>query len=190
MLSWTNVLNSWTELGKARRLGPGRRFATERCWLWRHRFHLWKFSLYSIFWIRYHLRKYMEHIMWRFRKYEQNMFGEKCVRSSRLTPIILWLWLYWYYDYDIRYFGIRYHLHKYLEHIMWKSQRVWILSESTVFCNTSWSNRIYILLRIRARPACDQPLHSNGDRPSRPPDGQFSRGPSGTNARNRPRTGI
>ena len=23
---------------------------------------------------------------------------------------------------------------------------------------------LYILLRIRARPACDQPLHSNGDR--------------------------
>ena len=32
----------------------------------------------------------MEHIMWRFRKYEQNMFGEKCVRSSRLTPILWW----------------------------------------------------------------------------------------------------
>ena len=91
MLSWTNVLNSWTSLSKARRLGPGRQFAAEWCWLWRHRFPLWKFYLYSIFWIRYHLRKNMEHIMWRFRKYEQNMFGQKCVTSSRVTPIILWL---------------------------------------------------------------------------------------------------
>ena len=55
----------------------------------------------------------MEHIMWRFWKYEQNMFREKCVRSSRLTPIILWLWLYLI-------FWIRYHLHKYMEHIMWR----------------------------------------------------------------------
>ena len=58
---------------------------------------LFENSIYIwFFWIRYHLRKYMEHIMWRFRKYEQNMFGEKCVRSSRLTPIILWrpMWIY------------------------------------------------------------------------------------------------
>ena len=47
------------------------------------------YSIFLIFWILYHLGKYMDQIMWRFEKYEQNMFEEK-VKVQGLRPYILW----------------------------------------------------------------------------------------------------
>ena len=52
------------------------------------------------------------------------------------------------------------------------------------------SLHIYIYIVTNSRPPGVRSAALLEWRPSRPPDGQFSRGPSGTIARNRPRTGI